>query len=297
MTGILILNKPKGITSFSACRKASRILGVSKAGHTGTLDPMATGVLVCMLSHCTRFSELLPEHKKSYRARVRLGITTDTLDITGTVLSKCTPNVTLDELLNCAEKFKGKIMQTPPMYSALKKDGKKLYELARQGVEVDRKEREIYIERLDISDFDGVDFNMEVTCSAGTYIRSLCDDLGKVLGCGACLTELCRTEANGFSIENAVTLEELTELAKNHGECDVIIPVDKALEEYPCITVSEKQSIRFKNGGELNLDRLKSLKGEGIFRVYSPDNEFLGLGQTDETKNALTVKRVFVKDE
>ena len=138
MTGIICLDKPCDMTSFMAVKKASRLLGVKKAGHTGTLDPMATGVLVIMLGHATRFIELLPEHKKSYSARVKLGITTDTLDITGTVLTKSPVNVTVEQLLDVAEKFKGESLQTPPMYSALKKDGERLYDLARKGIDLER---------------------------------------------------------------------------------------------------------------------------------------------------------------
>lgn len=297
MTGILILDKQKGMTSFKAVRKAAGILGVKKAGHTGTLDPMATGVLVCMMSHSTRFIELLPEHNKSYTARVRLGTVTDTLDITGNILSENPVNVSLDELLSASEKFKGEILQTPPMYSALKKDGKKLYDLARQGIEIEREKRKITIYELSIYDFDGKEFSMDVKCSAGTYIRSLCDDLGRVLGCGACLTELRRTSANGFKIEDAVTLEELSLMKDNGNALEKIIPIDKALEFYPAITVSAKQANRFHNGGELSHDRLPKNYDVGIYRVYSPANSFLGLGEIKEDKGDLTVKRVLVLDE
>ncbi|MBR5544219.1 MAG: tRNA pseudouridine(55) synthase TruB, partial [Clostridia bacterium] len=159
MTGIICLDKPRDMTSFMAVKRASRIIGVKKAGHTGTLDPMATGVLVIMLGHATRFIELLPEHKKSYTARVKLGITTDTLDITGTILSENEVNVTLDQLLSASENFKGEILQTPPMYSALKKDGERLYDLARKGIEIEREQRKITIEKLEIYDFDGTEFS------------------------------------------------------------------------------------------------------------------------------------------
>ena len=229
MTGIICLDKPRNMTSFMAVKKASRLLGVKKAGHTGTLDPMATGVLVIMLGYCTRFIELLPEHKKSYTARVKLGITTDTLDITGNILSESPVNVTKEQLLSVTENFKGEILQTPPMYSALKKDGERLYDLARKGIEIEREQRKITIEKLEIYDFDGTQFSMDVTCSAGTYIRSLCDDIGKALGCGAVMTELRRTEANGFSIENAVTLEELEQLVSENRTDEVITSVETAL--------------------------------------------------------------------
>lgn len=296
MTGIICLDKPCDMTSFMAVKRASRILGVKKAGHTGTLDPMATGVLVIMLGHCTRFIELLPEHKKSYTARVKLGITTDTLDITGEVLSESEVNVTSEQLLSVAEKFKGDILQTPPMYSALKKDGERLYDLARKGIEIEREQREITIEKLEIYDFDGTEFSMDVTCSAGTYIRSLCDDIGRALGCGAVMTELRRTEANGFSIENAVTLEELEKLVSENNAESVITSVEKALMSYPEITVTKAQANRFHNGGALGYERLHGEYPVGIYRVYSPERKLLGLGEILTEKGDLCVRRVLVEE-
>lgn len=294
MTGIICLDKPRDMTSFMAVKKASRLLGVKKAGHTGTLDPMATGVLVIMLGHTTRFIELLPEHRKSYTARVKLGITTDTLDITGEVLSENPVNVTKEQLLSVAENFKGEILQTPPMYSALKKDGERLYDLARKGIEIEREQRKITIEKLEIYDFDGIEFSMDVTCSAGTYIRSLCDDIGSTLGCGAVMTELRRTSANGFSIENAVTLEELEQLVSENNTGSVITSVEKALISYPEITVTNPQANRFHNGGALDYARLHGEFPVGIYRVYSPDRKLLGLGEIKEEKSDLRVRRVLI---
>lgn len=296
MTGIICLDKPRDMSSFMAVKRASRLLGVKKAGHTGTLDPMATGVLVIMLGHCTRFIELLPEHRKSYTARVKLGLTTDTLDITGEVLSTSDVNVTLDELISASEQFKGEILQTPPMYSALKKDGERLYDLARKGIEIEREQRKITIEKLEIYDFDGIEFSMDVTCSAGTYIRSLCDDIGKALGCGAVMTELRRTEANGFSIENAVTLEELAQLVNEKREESVITSVEKALLSYPEITVTKPQANRFHNGGALGYKRLHGDYPVGIYRVYSPEKELLGLGEIKTEKGDLEVRRVLINE-
>lgn len=296
MTGIICLDKPRDMTSFMAVKKASRLVGVKKAGHTGTLDPMATGVLVIMLGHSTRFIELLPEHKKSYTARVKLGITTDTLDITGTVLSKSEVNITEEQLLSASENFKGEILQTPPMYSALKKDGERLYDLARKGIEIEREQRKITIEKLEIYDFDGVEFSMDVTCSAGTYIRSLCDDIGATLGCGAVMTELRRTSANGFSIENAVTLEELEQLVSENKTDTVITSVETALISYPEITVTNPQANRFHNGGALDYARLHGDYPIGIYRVYSPERKLLGLGEIKEDKSDLTVRRVLIDE-
>jgi tRNA pseudouridine55 synthase len=279
-----------------AVKRASRILGVKKAGHTGTLDPMATGVLVIMLGHCTRFIELLPEHRKGYTARVKLGLTTDTLDITGEVLTENPVNITEEQLLSVAESFKGEISQVPPMYSAIKKDGERLYDLARKGIEIERESRKITIEKLEIYDFDGVEFSMEVTCSAGTYIRSLCDDIGKALGCGAVMTALRRTEANGFSIENAVTLENLEKLVSENKTDEVITSVEKALMSYPEIVVTNPQANRFHNGGELGYERLRGDYPIGIYRVYSPERKLLGLGEILTEKGDLTVRRVLIDD-
>lgn len=296
MTGIICLDKPRDMTSFMAVKRASRLLGVKKAGHTGTLDPMATGVLVIMLGHSTRFIELLPEHKKSYTARVKLGVTTDTLDITGEVLSEKPVNVTFEQLLSVAENFKGEILQTPPMYSALKKDGERLYDLARKGIEIEREQRQITIEKLEIYDFDGTEFSMDVTCSAGTYIRSLCDDIGKTLGCGAVMTDLRRTSANGFPIENAVTLEELEKLVSENNAESVITSVESALLSYPEITVTTPQANRFHNGGALDYARLHGDYPAGVYRVYSPDRKLLGLGEIKEDKTDLTVRRVLIDE-
>lgn len=296
MTGIICLDKPRDMSSFMAVKRASRILGIKKAGHTGTLDPMATGVLVIMLGHCTRFIELLPEHRKSYTARVKLGLTTDTLDITGEVLSESPVNVTFEQLLSVAENFKGEISQVPPMYSALKKDGERLYDLARKGIEIERESREITIEKLEIYDFDGIEFSMDVTCSAGTYIRSLCDDIGKSLGCGAVMTELRRTEANGFGIEKAVTLEELEKLVSENRADTVITSVEQALTSHPEITVTKPQANRFHNGGALGYERLHGDYPVGIYRVYSPERELLGLGEILTEKGDLTVRRVLINE-
>lgn len=296
MNGIILLDKQQNITSFSACNRVRRLLGVKKAGHTGTLDPMATGVLTVALSNCTRFIELLPVHDKSYEARARLGITTDTLDITGEVLSENKVNITLDELMKVSEKFKGEIMQTPPMYSAVSKDGKRLYELARQGIEVEREQRKVTVHSLELSDFDGRDFTLKVSCSGGTYIRSLIDDIGKVLGCGAVMTELRRTSANGFSIENAHTLEEIENAVGNGTIEKFIIPIEACFSTLEKITVTEPQAKRFSNGGTLSLDRLRKKYSDAVYTVFSPNGNFLGLGEAVNSENELKVRRVYVED-
>ena len=294
MTGFILLNKDTDITSFSACNRVKRILGAKKTGHTGTLDPMATGVLCVAVGNATRFIELLPSHGKSYRAEARLGVTTDTLDVTGKVLSRSEVNINEEQLLAVCESFRGRIMQTPPMYSAVSKDGVRLYELARQGLEVDREEREIEIYSLNVSDFDGTEFTLEVSCSAGTYIRTLIDDIGRKLGCGAVMTALVRTGANGFSLDDCHTLAEIEEYANNGKADELIVPVEKCFDCYSPVTVSEAQAKRFSNGGELSLDRIKFSFTDGFYRVLSPAGEFLGLGEAVLDENLLKVRRVYI---
>ena len=295
MTGIILIDKPKDITSFGAVARVRRICGEKKCGHTGTLDPMATGLLTVMLGGATRFSELLPSHDKAYRAEFRLGTVTDTLDITGKVLETRPISANAAQVAAALAEFVGEIEQLPPMYSAVSINGKRLYDLARQGVEVEREPRRVTVysaEILEANESAG-EYAVSVECSSGTYIRTLISDLGEKLGCGAVLTELRRTAANGFKIDSAVTLESLSQAAES-GELDrLIIPVDRALEEYPIITVSAAQARRFGNGGELSLERLKYPRTLGLFRIYDPDGAFMGLGEIGDG-DSLKVKRVFV---
>lgn len=295
MTGIILLDKPKDITSFGAVARVRRICGEKKCGHTGTLDPMATGVLTVMLGGATRFIELLPSHNKAYRATFRLGTTTDTLDITGKVIETRDVNVTADEVREKLKCFVGDINQLPPMYSAVSVNGQRLYDLARQGIEVERKSRQVTVFSIDVlsENEESGEYGIEVECSSGTYIRTLISDLGEALGCGAVMTDLRRTKANGFAIENAVTLEQLEEAMNNGNISDFLISVDRALEEYPVIRVSEAQAKRFRNGGELSLERLKYPRMLGYFRVYDPEKNFIGIGEIGQ-KDCLEIKRVFM---
>ena len=294
MTGFIILDKPEGITSFIGGAIVRRVTGEKKTGHTGTLDPMATGVLpVAVGGNAPRFIELLPSHDKGYRASFKLGTTTDTLDITGTVLSTCDNIPDEDEVKKAISHFQGEIEQLPPMYSAIKKDGKRLYELARQGIEVEREKRIVTIYNCDFVSFENGEYTIDVKCSKGTYIRSLISDIGEMLGCGAVMTALRRTLSNGFSIEDAHTEDELKSA---EDVSQFIIPVDKALGAYPEIKVSEAQAKRFRNGGELDSQRLHIRLVPSLYRVYSPDDKFLGLGEYRENETNLFVKRVFVND-
>lgn len=296
MTGILLLNKHEDITSFWASAQLRKIAGEKKIGHTGTLDPMASGVLPVLLGGATKFMELLPSHDKAYRATFLLGATTDTLDITGTVLRQRFVSVGKSDVLCALDAFRGKIRQLPPMYSAVSKDGVRLYKLARQGIEIEREYREVEIFSLELVAADEVkgEYTIDVSCSSGTYIRSLVSDLGEALGCGAVLTALCRTRANGFSIEDAHTLSELRECSKETF-ASYLLSVDQVLDAYPAVTITDNQAVRFRNGGELDKARLRGIGADGLYRVYAPDGTFLGLGLLDSEKNALSVRRLLIE--
>lgn len=293
MNGFVFVDKPKDISSFLLCAKVRRIFGEKKSGHTGTLDPMATGVMVVALSSATRFIELIPETGKAYKASFLLGTQTDTLDITGTVISTCDRAVTRPQLEAALGAFLGKTSQLPPMYSALKKDGVRLYELARRGESIERERREIEIKKLELLSYDEKTSKGElyVECSAGTYVRSLIADIGEALGTVAVMTALKRTRANAADIENCYTLDEL-ETLKSEGrleEAAVSVPDMLSFER---IKVSDGQARRFSNGGELFLDRL-DIQSEGeLFSVLSPNGEFLGVGYRDGENGLLRPRKI-----
>lgn len=296
MTGLICLNKPKDITSFSAVAKVRGITHEKKCGHTGTLDPMATGVLPIMLGGATRFIDFLPDSDKGYVAEFKLGVVTDTLDITGEVLEENNFSVTKEEIKSVLLNFKGTISQIPPMYSAVSVDGQRLYDLARKGIEVERQARKVEVKELELLEFDeetGIG-KIEVLCSKGTYIRSIIDDFGKKLGCGATMISLVRTKAMGIDLSECISLEDLQNIKDTSNDfSSVVVSVEKLFECYPQIFVSETQSRRFSNGGSLMRDRLKKNLKDGIYRVYSNEKIFLGLGELSEQD--LKVKRLLTK--
>lgn len=296
MTGFVFLNKEQGMTSFSAAARLRRIFCEKKTGHTGTLDPMATGVLPVALGGATRFIELLESHDKAYRASFLLGKTTDTLDITGTLLSQSEVSVKKEDVESVLCLFRGKIRQLPPMYSAIKKDGVRLYELARQGIEVEREERDVTVYALTLlgADEEKGEYEIEVSCSCGTYIRSLISDIGEKLGCGAVMTRLERTAANGVLLSECKTLVQLEEMKENGTLSSALIPVDKMLP-YQAITVSAAQAKRFSNGGELAVERVRQAETDGFYNMYSPDGRYLGIGERVEKEGIIKVKRVYVE--
>ena len=296
MQGLILIDKPENITSFGAVAKIKRIAYEKRVGHTGTLDPMATGVLPVLLGRATALSGLLTLADKRYTAKVKLGVATDTEDITGNIISETKVSVTDLQLEAALKLFTGKIMQMPPMYSAIKKDGVRLYKLAREGktAEVEAREIEIFSISL-ISPLNNQHvFEIDVHASKGTYIRSLARDIGEHLGCGACLTELRRTYTGGFSIEDCVSLDTLNE--KNITEH--IISEERAVAHLREVLVTEKQAVRFCNGGQLDLERLKikALKNGELVRVKLND-KFLGVGFADLEKNQLAIKCIINKEE
>lgn len=275
------------MTSFKVTGAVKRKTGEKRCGHAGTLDPLATGVLPVMIGRATRFIDLIDDNRKTYKASCVFGLTTDTLDCEGEVLTDQPVNVTKEDILKALEQFKGEITQIPPMYSALSKDGVKLYKLARQGVEVERKPRKATIYNIELISFDGIDTaEILVECSKGTYIRTIIDDLGVKLGCGAYMNRLCRVRGSGFSLDECITLEEFLE--KDLSE--TVLPAQKAVESYTQVNVTENQAKRFKNGNELDLNRLKIKENSAFYRVYCGD-EFLGLGEIKD--NSLKPKVVF----
>ena len=284
MNGVLIINKPVDFTSFDIVAVVRKLSGQRKIGHTGTLDPNATGVLPLLLGSATKAQDIIENHDKEYVADFKLGITTDTLDIWGTVTAEKESSISKDELEETLTAFRGNILQVPPMYSAIQLNGQRLYDLARKGIEVERESRPVTIYTLELLDFnpEKQEGKLLVSCSKGTYIRTLIDDIGSKLGCGAVMTALNRTMACGYKIENAVTLEEVKELAEKGQLPDKIADVETLFLNYGYVAVSDAQARRFYNGGALDVNRtyLEKIKPENgtIFRVKDKSHNFLGLG-------------------
>ena len=279
MDGILCIDKPEGMTSFLCVAILRRLLGVKKVGHAGTLDPNATGVLPLLIGRGTKLLDHLPCHDKCYTATLRFGAVSDTLDVWGKVEKTGAPIPTLAAVEAALPVFRGDILQIPPMTSALKKDGVRLYDLARQGMEVEREARPVTIYDLTLVEYNEKEglLTLSCHCSSGTYIRTLCDDLGRVLGCGAVMTALRRTMAAGYPLTDCITLDEAKELAAAGTLAERLLPLDSALAAYPAITVSAPQAARFRNGGALALERLRT-QVEGPVRVYDPDGTCIALG-------------------
>ena len=295
MNGILVVNKPQNFTSFDVVAVVRKKFGTKKVGHGGTLDPMATGVLPVFIGNATKAVDLVFDKSKSYRAGFRLGVKSDTLDIWGNCTEQQGITVTREELENALGKFIGETEQIPPMYSALKVNGQKLCDLARKGVEVERNARRITITRIELKEFDGKDGVIEVDCSAGTYIRSLIDDIGKTLGTSAVMTSLVRTKSCGFTLSQCVTIEDIK--TKPVDELCLWV-VDNVLSGYFPIFLDDVQKRLYLNGVRLDAARLKNAndrdteipKGE-LLLIYAEDTPFLlGVGMINEQDELVSVK-------
>ncbi len=284
MNGIVIVDKPQGWTSQDVTARLRRVFNTRRIGHGGTLDPMATGVLPVFVGRATRGVEFFEHAEKIYEATLRLGVITDTEDITGTVLEEREVSLSEQEFLDILPKFRGKIQQIPPMYSAIKVDGKKLYDLARQGKEVERKPREIEIFELTCLEFSGETARLRIHCSKGTYIRTLCKDIGAALGCGGCMEALRRVQAGEYTIAEAVPLAELLETEEPEK---YLRPVDSMFQNYPEITLTPKQETRCRNGNSFSI-----ALDDGTYRVCGQNGEFLALSRI-ENGTMSTIKSFF----
>lgn len=277
MNGIILIDKPQGWTSHDVVGKLRGILHERRIGHSGTLDPLATGLLVVFIGRATRAVEFAEADRKEYIAGLRLGMSTDTQDITGRIISKETDIPDEPEVRIAIERFRGELEQIPPMYSAVKIGGKKLYELARKGESIERKPRHITIFGLEITGRSDNDYILDVVCSKGTYIRTLCHDIGAAMGCGGCMSSLRRTKSGVFSVDNAYTIAEIQEAADRGEEEKLLLPIDTLFAGYTKLSVDADSEKKLKNGCIINTS-----SPDGRFRVYSEDGEFLLLGDVKD---------------
>ncbi|WAC08846.1 MAG: tRNA pseudouridine(55) synthase TruB [Thermodesulfobacteriota bacterium] len=288
MNGLIIINKPQGITSYTVVKRVMKILKVRKAGHTGTLDPFAQGILVVCLNAGTKLVPFLVEEDKEYQAILHLGIETDTQDITGRIIKDNRPvRIANTQIGQAFERFQGKIMQVPPMYSALKYNGVPLYQLARKGKEIERAPREVEIKELSIVKIDSPRVFFRVVCSKGTYIRTLANDLGKYLGCGAFLEKLNRTRSGSFQLEDSVTLENLEKTSLNEVENKWIFSPSRALSSLQEITVDEEISRKLYQGKKISSSELKGknqifLNLNGKIKILNPQGDLIAIAEAKD---------------
>ena len=284
MNGIVIIDKPQGWTSQDVTARLRRVFNTRRIGHGGTLDPMATGVLPVFVGRGTRGVEFFEHAEKTYETVLRPGITTDTEDITGTVLTQVEAHITAEMVEAVLPQFRGDILQVPPMYSALKVNGQKLYDLARKGKEVERQPRPITIHELTLLGVQEDGIHLRVRCSKGTYIRTLCKDLGEALGCGGCMAALRRVQAGEYTISESVPLQQLLE---TDDPQQYLRPVDSMFRNYPAVTLSPKQELRCRNGNSFSVTM-----EPGTYRAYGQNGEFLMLAKVEDGVMS-TVKSFF----
>ncbi len=299
MNGLILIDKPKDFTSFDVVAVMRKLSGQKKAGHTGTLDPNATGVLPILLGSATKAQDLIVNHDKTYVANFKLGITTDTLDIWGNVTADFDTKADLESVKKALLHFEGEIEQIPPMFSAVQKDGKRLYDLARQGIEVERESRKVTVYGITLLDFDEStqSGSFEISCSKGTYVRTVIDDMGRLLKTGAVMTDLRRTQACGFSVDECISLDEAKRLAETGRLESALHSVESLFDTYNMIKISQAQSKRFSNGGALDLNRTalknQNVRDKTIFRVNDNNGGFIGLGITDAENRLLKIYKLF----
>ena len=300
MDGVLNIRKEKGYTSFDVVAKLRGILHMKKIGHTGTLDPEAEGVLPVVLGKATKLVDLLTEKQKTYEALLHLGLETDTQDMTGTVLEEKPVEVTEEEVRTVIRSFLGEQQQIPPMYSALKVDGKKLYELAREGKTVERKPRAVQFYEIEIKKIELPYVRFSVTCSKGTYIRTLCHDIGEKLQVGGCMEELERTKVGHFLKEDAVTLDEVRQKMEQGEGAELFTPLDQIFAELPAVTVTDAKAWMSYNGNDLPerflLEKEEWTDGQEV-RVYDSRKNFIGLYQYRAPKKLFHIKKMFLDPE
>ncbi len=288
MNGIILVDKPRDWTSHDVVAKLRGVLHERRIGHSGTLDPLATGLLVVFAGRATRAVEFAEADSKEYIAGLRLGLSTDTQDITGNVIARSSAALPDEKAVReAASHFIGDIEQIPPMYSAIKLGGKKLYELARRGESVERAPRKIKISSIDVAGADGGGYLLRISCSKGTYVRTLCSDIGDLLGCGACMSSLRRTRAGAFSLDEAHSLEAIEAAVREGRLSDILLPVDTLFASCPELSVSESAAKRLKNG-----NIIKCSAEDGDYRVYSDSGEFLLLGRVGDGR-LKTIKSFF----
>jgi tRNA pseudouridine55 synthase len=287
MNGILLIDKPEGWTSSDVVAKLRGVLHEKRIGHSGTLDPMATGLLVLFVGRATRAAEFAESHDKRYLAGLRLGLATDTQDTTGNPVGGEPRPVSREELELVLARFRGEIEQIPPMYSAIKVRGQKLYEIARRGGEVERKPRPVTIHALEIAGEEDGDYLLDVRCSKGTYVRTLCHDIGQALGCGGCMSSLRRLAAGDFRLEDAHTLEEVIAAADEGSADSLLLPVDSLFSAYPGLTLNAAGEKRIRCG-----NTLPAKTAEGVYRLYGESGFFLALARV-ERGELKTIKNFF----
>ena len=292
MNGIICVNKPQDFTSFDVVAKLRGILKMKRLGHGGTLDPMATGVLPVFVGTATKACDIMPDSSKCYSARFRLGESSDTLDVWGEILAKSDKAVSREELEEVIPRFRGKIMQLPPMYSAVQVNGKRLYDLARQGIEVERTPREVEVQTLRLDEYDEEkrEGSLTIACSKGTYIRSLISDIGDALGCGGIMTALVRTCAGGFTLDDCYTFERIQQARDEDRLEELILPIERVFEKLPKLKLGEAQSRMYRNGVKLDLSRIYNIKdSEDTYAVYGSDGKFIGTAHADRENGILRV--------